>query len=161
MLKPCRNEVSEIEAQYSTAMQAGYNRMAKLQVDLVRRLCQIDSLGSISLIARLMEKGNNHEYMSFALPDLLEEHWAYSKHKEAIGEAFIYGMKHGQNEDLKSGCIHKLLKASYASAYEAVAEYQSFLRFNQSERPDYWQSLLALVDYAEKQLQSVKYHQSL
>ena len=152
MLKLFRNEVNELEARYATASQVGYNRMAKLQVDLVQRLCEVDSQESITLIGKLMENGNNHDYMNFALPNLLEAHWPYSKHKEIVGEVFIHGMKYGQNEDLQSGCIHKLLKASYKDAYNAIAEYQSLLRFNNEERPEYWQSLLSLVNYAEKQL---------
>lgn len=140
-----QSKLQELAQDYEAAASLNYNQMANQQVKVVQAFCEIGSKEAIAQIAQFMVEGNNHEHMDFALPDTLAKYLSQPHIQEHIYNALIIGMLQGQNQTVRSRCIHKLVEARYTPVYRTLLDYRNFLLFDVEHRPQYWSSIFSSI----------------
>jgi hypothetical protein len=138
-------QIQEIVCQYKAAKVLNYNQMANTQVDLIEKLCRIGTKDAFDAVGQIMTLSSSHEYLNFAIPNILAKYLYKGSFKKYAVETLINGMKNGHNEIIRSACIQKLAEARCTSVYRTLLDYRNFLVFDEDNRPSYWSSLLSSV----------------
>jgi hypothetical protein len=140
-----KGKVQELVQRYEAAANLEYNLMANTQVKAIHELCKIGTKDAIDCVAEFMVIGNNHDYMDFAIPDILALYLDRPASEGFILSALITGMLKGQNEVIRNACISKLVEMRYTHIYRTLIDYRNFLLLDKQNRPDYWQVVLNAV----------------